>query len=79
MTEEEKEQQIIDMDKLMIENGQGFIEWEKQELKWLGKMEDEAKARVLRRIELIKQWAIENNMMKPKLERLKEEGFLSDK
>ena len=79
MTEEEKEQQIVDWDKLMIENGQGFIEWEKQELKWLDKKGDEAYAKVLRRIELIKQWAIENNMMKPKLERLKEEGFFSDK
>jgi hypothetical protein len=79
MTEEGKEQQIVDLDKLMIENGQGFIEWEKQELKWLDKMGDEAKAKVTRRIERIKQWAIENNMMKPKLERLKEEGFFSDK
>ena len=52
---------------------------EKQELKRLDKMGDEAKAKVTRRIGLIKQWAIENNMMKPKLERLKEEGFFSDK
>lgn len=79
MTEEEKEQQIVDFDKSMIEHGQGFIEWEKQELKWLEKMSDEAKEKVLRRIDVIRQWAIENNMMKPKIERLKDEGFFENK
>lgn len=79
MTEEEKEQQIVDFDKSMIENEQGFIEWERQELKWLEKMSDEAKEKVLRRIDVIRQWAIKNNMMKPKLERLKDEGFFDNK
>lgn len=75
MTEEEIEQQTIKYDKLIIENGQGFIEWEKQEIKWLDKMSDEAKEKALHRIDVIRQWAVENNMMKPKLERLKKEGF----
>jgi hypothetical protein len=81
LTEEEKEQQIIDTEKLMIEHGQGFIQWEKQKLEWLDidSMGEEARAKVLRRTELIKQWAIENNMMKSKLERLKEDGFFSGK
>ena len=72
MTEKEKEQQIINWAKLMIEGGQGFLEWEKQELKWLDELEGEDRAKSLRRIELLKQWAIENNMMKPKFERLKD-------
>ncbi len=74
MTEEEKRKQIIDMDKLTI-NREGFIKWEKNELKWLDKMGEEAKVNGLRRIELLKQWAIENNMMKSKSERLKEDHW----
>lgn len=79
MTGEEKEQQIINFDKSMIENGQGFIAWEIQELKFLERMGDEAKKKVLSRIDIIRQWALENNMMKPKLERLKEEGLFDKK
>ena len=78
MTEEEKEKQIVKLDKLMIENGQGFIEWEKQQLQWLDMINDEGKEKLLHRIEVIREWADENNMMKPKLERLKEEGFFDN-
>lgn len=78
MTEAEIEKQIISLDKLTIESGQGFVEWEKQELQWLDKVSDEGKDKILRRIEGIRKWAEENNMMKPKLERLKEEGFFNN-
>jgi len=76
--EAEKEKQIIDLDKLLIESGQDFVEWEKQQLQWLNKISDEGKGVILRRIEVIRKWAEENNMMKPKLERLKEEGFFNN-
>lgn len=79
MTEEEKEQQKINFDKSMIEHGQGFFEWEMQELKYLEKMSDAHKDKVLCRIDIIRQWAIENNMMKPKVERLKDDGFFDSK
>lgn len=35
------------------------------------KLQRERKRKNLTRIKLLKKWAIENNMMKPKLERLK--------
>jgi hypothetical protein len=78
MTEAEKERQIIDLDKMLIEHGQGFIEWEKQHLYWLNKISDEEKDKILHRIEVIRKWAEENNMMKPKLERIKEEGVFNN-
>ena len=75
MSEDEKEQQIIELDKSFIEHGQGFIEWEKQELERLKNYSEKEKKRILDRIKIIKKWAIENNMMKPQIERLKEQGF----
>ena len=75
MSEDEKEQQMIEFDKSTIEQGQGFIEWEKQQLEWMENYSEKEKKKNLGRIKLIKKWAIENNMMKPKLERLKEQGF----
>lgn len=75
MTKEEKESQILELDKSLIENGQGFIEWEKQETKLMAKYSKKDKDKALKRIEIIRKWAIENDMMKPKIERLKEQGF----
>ena len=49
-----------------IEHGQGFVEWEKQELLWLDRLELDGKEKVLSRIKTLKTWAIENNMMIPK-------------
>ena len=69
MTEEEKETQIIEFDKSMIENGNGFIEWEAMELKLIEKYTPKDKKKVLDRIVILKKWAIENNMMQPKIER----------
>jgi hypothetical protein len=72
LTEDQKEQKILDFDKSMIEHGQGFFEWEKMELEMLNRCSDEEKNRVLNRIKILKEWAFENNMLKPKIERLKE-------
>lgn len=79
MTQEEKELQSIDFDKSMIENGQGFLEWEKQQIEWMKKYYNEDENEILKRIEILRKWAIENNMMKPKIERLKDQGFFKDK
>jgi hypothetical protein len=72
MTLEEGEKQMVDHDKFMIESGLGFIEWEKKELGLLDFYENDSKEIVLNRIELLRSWAEENNMMKPKGERLLE-------
>jgi len=79
MTQEEKELQILDFDKSMIENGQGFLEWEKQQREWMKKYYNEDENEILKRIEILRKWAIENNMMKPKIERLKDQGFFKNK
>ncbi len=51
---EEKAQEIIEMDKSMIENRPGFIEWEKQELKWFDKMGGNNKTGLYQRMKLLK-------------------------
>lgn len=79
MTQEEIELQSLDLDKSMIENGQGFLEWEKQQREWMTKYYNEDEKKFLKRIEILRKWAIENNMMKPKIERLKDQGFFKDK
>lgn len=75
MTEEEQEDQLIDFDKSTIENGVGFIKWEIQERELIKRYSDESRIKALERIEILRKWAIENEMMKPKMERLKEQGF----
>lgn len=50
---EEKAQEIIEMDKSMIENRPGFIEWEKQELKWFDKMGGNNKTGLGQRMKLL--------------------------
>jgi hypothetical protein len=72
MTLDERENQIIYHDKFMIESGLGFIEWEKKELDLLQHFDDDSNKNVLKRIEFLRSWAVENNMMKPKMERLSE-------
>jgi len=72
MSETDQELQIIRLDKLFIEHGEGFIEWEKKERELMKECSDEVKEKISKRIEIIREWAIKNNMMKPILERLKE-------
>ncbi len=71
MTEEQVELQIINLEKMSIENGEGFTKWlENQEnfLNILGVNEFSDKMKT--RIELLKQWAEENNFMESKAKRL---------
>lgn len=71
MTEEEQEQQIINLDQIMIEHGEGFIAWEKREVELMEHYTHEGKMKALKRVEIIRKWAIDNDMMKSKTERLK--------
>ena len=71
MTEEQVEEQIINLDKMSIENGEGFIKWQENQEKWLksfGQEEFDDKMKV--RIELLRKWAEENNFMESKAKRL---------
>ncbi|WKZ71124.1 MAG: hypothetical protein QY331_07650 [Melioribacteraceae bacterium] len=77
MSENDQESQIIRSVKMFIEHGEGFIEWEKKERELMKECSDEVKEKISKRIEIIREWAIENNMMKSQLERLKEEGFFN--
>ncbi|MDD4956283.1 MAG: hypothetical protein PHH49_06095 [Candidatus Omnitrophica bacterium] len=78
MTEEEQEFQIIKFDKSRIEHGEGFEKWEKQEIKLIERCSDGMKKKILDRIEILRKWAIENNMMKSKVERLGGQGFFKN-
>lgn len=70
MTEEQVEEQIINLEKMFIKNGEGFTSWlddQEKQLKSFGieEFDNEMKAR----IELLKKWAEENNFMEPKAKR----------
>jgi hypothetical protein len=75
MTEDERELQVINMDQMMIEHGEGFIAWKKREVELMKDYSNEDRIKTLKRIEIIRKWASENNMMKPMMERLKEQDF----
>ncbi|HAQ51092.1 MAG TPA: hypothetical protein DCR13_06055, partial [Gammaproteobacteria bacterium] len=63
ITEEEVENQLIENAKLTIEVGSSFIDWEESQLKLMKRYSDEGKEKALNRINIIKKWAIDNNMM----------------
>jgi hypothetical protein len=75
LSETDKEVQIIESDKIFIEHGEGFIEWEKKERELIKECNSVVKEKTSKRIEVIRKWAVKNNFMKPKLERITEEGF----
>lgn len=71
MTEEQVEEQIINLEKMSIENGQGFTKWlenNKQIMKSIG--QEEFDNRMKSRIAILRQWAEENNFMESKAKRL---------
>lgn len=71
LTDEEQENQIIEFDKSCIENGEGYIKWKERELETLEKVKDKkVRETIQSRIKTIEKWAVENDMMKPKMERL---------
>lgn len=77
-TEEEVEQQVLNIYKISIEHGEGFIEWEKQQYKFLEQIlavipqteRADLEKITQQRIEILKRWAVENNFMEPKSKRM---------
>jgi hypothetical protein len=71
MTEEQVEEQIVNLDKMSIENGEGFTKWLENQERWLksfGQIEFDEKMK--NRIELLKIWATENDFLESKAKRL---------
>jgi hypothetical protein len=71
MTEEQVEEQIINLEKMSIENDSGFTKWlENQEkfLKSLGQetFDDKMKSRII----MLRDWAEENSFIESKAKRL---------
>lgn len=81
MTDSEAEEQLLEFDKSFIETGIGFIQWEALQLETIKNHEDnqEIKNKILNRIEILRKWSIDNNLMKSKIERIQEQGFLKSK
>jgi hypothetical protein len=71
MTEEQIEEQIINLEKMSIENGEGFTKWLENQEKFLKSFEqEEFDDKMRNRIRLLRQWAEENNFMESKAKRL---------
>jgi hypothetical protein len=71
ISEEEIEEQIINLDKSLIEHGQGFIEWEKQQIAILDSSKYIDRDKFLSRIDVLREWATENGFTDPIMERNK--------
>jgi len=67
MDDEDIEEQIIRLDKLEIQGGIGFIEWEKREKEQMLQYSEETKIKIESRISKIREWALENNYMESRL------------
>lgn len=71
MTEEQIEEQIINLEKMSIENGEGFIKWLENQEKLAKSFGQEGfNDKMKNKIELLRQWAEENNYMESKAKRL---------
>jgi len=71
MTEEQVEQQIIDFEKMSIENGEGFTKWLENQEKFLKSLgQDAFNDKMENRIAILRQWAEENGFMESKAKRL---------
>lgn len=64
MTEEQVEEQIINLEKMSIENGEGFTKWlENQEKFFKSFGQNEFDEKMKTRIELLRKWATENDFL----------------
>lgn len=71
LTEEQVDEQIINLDKMSIEHGEGFIQWEINQNHFLELMgQNEFDERTKNRMEIVRKWAMENNFMESKAKRL---------
>lgn len=71
MTEEQVEEQIINLEKMSIENGEGFTKWLDNQERWLKSFgQNEFDEKMKNRIELLRIWATENEFLESKAKRL---------
>jgi len=71
MTEEQVEEQIINLEKMSIENGEGFTKWLENQERWLKSFgQNEFDEKMKNRIELLRIWATENEFLESKAKRL---------
>lgn len=71
MTEEQVEEQIINLEKMAIENGEGYTKWLENQTKFLMSLGQESfDEKMESRIEVLRQWAEENGFMESKAKRL---------
>lgn len=71
MTELQIEEQIVNLEKSLIEDGQGFTKWLENQERWLisfGQSEFDEKMK--NRIELLRIWATENDFLESKVKRM---------
>ena len=71
MTEEQVEEQIINLEKMSIENGEGFTKWIENQERWHKSFgQNEFDEKMKNRIELLRIWATENEFLESKAKRL---------
>lgn len=71
MTEEQVEEQIINLEKMSIENGEGFTQWLENQERWNKSFgQNEFDEKMKNRIELLRIWATENEFLESKAKRL---------
>lgn len=71
MTEEQVEEQIINLEKMSIENGEGFTKWLENQDKFLKSFgQNEFDEKMKTRIELLRKWATENDFLESKAKRM---------
>lgn len=71
MTDEQIEEQIINVEKMSIENGEGFTKWlENQEKLVKSFRQSEFDEKMKKRIELLRKWATENDFLESKAKRM---------
>lgn len=71
MTPEQKELQVLNLDKMSIEHGEGYIIWLENQKKFYQQIgQEEFSENMKKRIVILEEWAKSNNFMKPKFERL---------
>lgn len=71
MTEEQVEEQIINLEKMSIENGEGFTQWLENQERWNKSFgQNEFDEKMKNRIELLRIWVTENEFLESKAKRL---------
>ncbi len=71
MTELQVEEQIVNLEKSLIEDGEGFTKWLENQERWLKSFgQSEFDEKMKNRIELLRIWATENDFLESKVKRM---------